>query len=305
MSRIVEFTYYITPDGVVYNFDNRDDKFLMSFTGEGMPEIEYIQQNGPMQHGASIIDYRLKPRIIQYVHVRQACDRDGYWDARADLINMLRPNRQTPGYNMKLGTLRKVLPDRSRRDIDALIQRGPLFEARDLDNWNEFGYVETLQFICPDPTFYDPTVSTAIWALSAGSNLVFPFTFPFIFGSSIINQPLNVVYTGSWLAYPIITVHGPIEGVIITNESTDEEIALRYIVQSGEDVVFNLQFGNKTVTSSIYGNLIGSVEGDIATFHLAPDPEVAGGINVLNAVGLNVDSSTQISICWNTRYIGI
>jgi len=90
-----ELLQIITPDGTTFDLTSESKKgnWVIEASGFGMPDIDYISQQGPFQHGESIRDYRLKPRIVQLILRQQACDRDSYWDRRTELLNALRPNR--------------------------------------------------------------------------------------------------------------------------------------------------------------------------------------------------------------------
>lgn len=306
--RLVEFSEYIAPDGERYYFDTRDSKFAMSFMGDGMPPIEYISQRGPFQHGETIYDYRLNPRVIQFTHYSGAKDRHRYWDKRADIMNLLRPNRQSTG-SFDLGTLRKYMIDGTIRDIDVMIEQGPLFKSMDSDKWDEFGFMETLRFIAPDPTFYDPALGTLTWSLGLVQvELEFPITFPIEFSESLIDGETNTItYIGTWLSYPTIVITGPISGFNIENVDTGKMIQLNYAIQSGEIVTISLEYGNKTVESDIQGNIIGvvSTDSDLAEFAIVSDPEAADGVNNLEVNGASADSNTEIVLSYYTRYIGI
>ena len=306
--RLVEFSEYIAPDGERYYFDTRERKFAMSFMGDGMPPIEYISQRGPFQHGETIYDYRLNPRVIQFAHYSRAKDRHRYWDKRADIMNLLRPNRQSAG-SFALGTLRKYMIDGTLRDIDVMIEQGPRFNSMDLNKWDEFGFMETLRFIAPDPTFYDPALDTLTWSLGIVQvELEFPITFPIEFSESLIQGETNTItYVGTWLSYPEIIITGPISGFNIENTDTGEFIQLNYAIQAGEIVTISLDYGNKTVESDIQGNIIGvvSTDSDLATFHIAPDPVAPDGVNNLEVNGASADNDTQIVLNYLTRYIGI
>jgi hypothetical protein len=77
-------------------------------------------------------------------------------------------------------------------------------------------------------------------------------------------------------------------------------------VSGGEIVTISLPYGNKTVVNDSGTNLIGTVypTTDLATFHIAPDPEVTGGINTVVFAATGVDANTTILFEYYTRYIG-
>ena len=289
----------------VYSFSNNGDRALMNFSGWGMPPIDYITQKGPYQHGLTVIDYRLRPRIIQMMHRRTGGCRDDYWDNRAAFVNALRPNRGV-GACLQRARLRKVFEDGTKRDLFVMIEKGPLFNPRS-SNWDEWAIMETIRFIAHDPIIFNPTQQSESWVITETSELVFPITFPIFFGTNIINDTLNVTYDGTWLTYPVITIVGPLNGARIINNSTDEEIAFNFDVPPGTTITMNLNYGAKTVVDQDGTSYIGSVspDSDLATFHIAPDPEVAGGINELVAEGSNADANTALTVAWYDKYIGI
>lgn len=316
-----ELDWYISPDGQSYQFDNARDDILLAFQGYGMPGIEYIDQQGPFQHGKTLLDYRLQPRIIQLEHRREGCDRYDYWTNRGGLLNILRPNRQLPN-SFELGKLRKILPGNVKRDIDVLVQQGPSFAARnDGGDWLDF--TDTIQFIAPDPTFYDPDEVTVVWTITVTGELFFysvafpnDLFFPISFGTDVLSGSASLHYTGTWLAFPTIVMTGPINQPIIENLTTGEKIQLVYYVAAGEVVTISLPFGNKTVTNNFGQNLIGNVstDSDLATFHIAPEPEATWcgthprpcGVNSFSVSGGGgVAGVTTITMRYNTRFIGI
>lgn len=308
-----EFDYLITPDGLVYNFDDRssplnDGRFLLTFEGQGMPDLHYITQRGPFQHGVTVLDYRLDPRTITYLHFRSACNRQGYWDARADLINHCRPNRQVPNTPFKPAQLRKVFPDGTMRDIDVYIQSGPYGVPRTLDRWRETRFTETLKWLAADPTFYDPAATILTLDISICDDLIFPFEFPFEFCDSTLAAEDTITYGGTWLANPIIYFTGPLRFASVFNKTTLERIAFTRDIPAGTTITVDTRYGVKTVTDDSGQSWRGALtsDSDLATFHLAPDPEAAGGVNVIAAGGFGgIPGLTSIKVQYNTRYIGI
>lgn len=317
MSKLIEFDYYISPQPERREFNLHDAKalFVISITGRGMPPTEYITERGPLQHGESLIDYRLRPRLITMITRRRFPCRQDYWDGRNDLLDALRPNRQQIGC-VRAGTLRKVLPDGSMRDVDVMIESGPAFQPRNPERWDEIGFSEVLRFVAYDPTFYDPIQLAEQWTLTPTvGNLIFyeapgyldRLVFPIWFAGQIISNYLNITYIGTWPAFPTIVVTGPADNLIVRNVTTDERLFLDYFIQAGEVVTITLDYGNKTITNQLGENLLPylSSDSDLATFHLEPAPGAAGGVNQMYVFANSVAVATAVELQWYTRYIGI
>lgn len=304
-SFLLEFNQYITPDGQVYNFDT-STKFVMTETGTGMPPIDYITQKGAFQHGETLLDYRLKPRIIQMLVRRNGTSRQEYWNNRADMLNFFRPNRWLPGVNSQ-GILRKTLPDGTHRDLNVIIQQGPEFVARNLDTWDEWAISETLRFIAYDPIYHSDVVNSVIWSPAGISNLVFPITFPITFDAIFVSETKTINYVGTWNCFPTVIVTGPGAGFRLVNNATGKVLAMNYNQAAGEVITFDLSFGKKTVKNGSGVNLVGALTADcdLTTFAIACSPEASGGVNNLNARLNAANSSSRIEVRWISSYIGI
>lgn len=305
-----EINQLITPDGIVYSIDGLIDRTMpVPFDGQGTPPIEYATQQGPQQHGQTVISYRLQPRIMQGVFRWNARNRQGLWDERATLLNAIRPNRINVGSVPTKCVLRKIFPDYSMRDIDVLIAEGPGFLAT--GSWDEFSFEEPIRFIAHDPTFYDPTTVEVTASMQALSELSVPISVPFHFGPGTQSLASNIVYTGTWLTYPVITITGPVTAVIIQNTTTGEEIQFTKQLAGGQRAVIDTRFGYKTVvdpdlaTDDPDYNLIGYVQGDLGTFHLDPDPQAPGGINAIQIYMTATSPDGSVVFAYNTRYFGI
>lgn len=303
-----EFTQYIAPDGEIYKFETHD-KFLVSETGFGMPPVSYITRRSPTQHGETVVDYRLNPRVIQLIHRKNDCSRLNYWQSRASLLDMIRPTRSLDS-SFTNGTLRKILPDGTMRDIGVTIEQGPEFAARNPDVWDEWSFTETLRFIAHDPLFYDPDEKSADLSLSTTSGLVFPFSLPLLIDDDRINSTLTCTTAGTEDVYPTIHLVGPISGVEITNESLDNlKIVLNYNVSIDETVTIYLEPGNKRIVSDWVGDITGTAyyNSNLSTFRLGAHPRVTNGANSVRFFGAGVITvgATAISMSWYDRYIGI
>lgn len=303
---LIEFDYYISPDGKEYELSDGATKFLLGgLGGLGMPGISYLSEQAPFQHGITLTDYRFQPRTIQMLLRLQSDSRQGYWDSRAEIINILRPNRQVAG-QFNAGTLRKVLPDGTIRDIDVLIDQGLSFGMRSTNQWDEFGFSELIRLLAPNPMFYDPTEEEVLFESEALDNLVFPITFPIIFGSTVIAETQIVSYQGTFKEFPIIEIDGPLNAPAIYNDTTGEYIQVIYNVPEGDVLTINLADRYKTVTNLAGENLQGTVEGDLGTWHLAADPEATDGLNTIRVTGNGASPGhTAVRLLYHNRYLGL
>jgi len=303
----LEFDQYIAPDGKVYQFNNKQDKFISPIGGLGMAPLRYVTQRGPYQHGQTMLDYFLEPRIIQVRHRRIANSRTGQWDIRADLLDHIRPNRQAIN-TLQPGVLRKIMADGTKRDINVIVQDGPMFDPIGGSTWDEWSIDDIIRFIAHDPVFFDPTQVETEFNFSTFEELVFPADFPIAFFASTFDETDTIEYSGTWLSYPQIVMTGPMTNPIITNTTTGEKIELDYNISAGEIVTITTEYGNKTITNEDGDNLIGTLttDSDLATFHVAPDPVAPDGENVFRVQGAGADSSaTNMVVKYYTRYIGI
>lgn len=306
-----EFDYYIDSQGVSYPLTvSSGSRQVLSDEGSGLPPIDYITERGPFQHGETITDFFLRPRIVQFLIRQKFCSRQEAWDGRTALLNAIRPNK--PGGPQ--GVLRKILPNREKRDLDVVPIIGPKFEPRQLNRWDEWAIQEVLRFTAYNPVYYNPILKTATISPSAGQN--FPYTFPFYFAipqelSFPISFPISfygwdyrvdINYAGTWEEYPTIVITGPAGPYIrIVNETTGERIALfDLMVPDGDSITIVLAYGSQQVTNAAGENMLNHVtsDSDLATFHLEP------GVNTIRAI-LRGGGDADVVITYKERFIGI
>lgn len=307
----IEFDYLITPDGLTYDWHDVNSpldagRWLLTFEGQGLPPLHYITQRGPYQHGITILDYRLDPRLITYLHSRSECNRMGYWQARRDVVKHCRVNRQTPNTPFKLATLRKVFPDGSQRDIDVTIENGSMYgNPRSLDKWRETRWNETFRWLAPDPTFYDPTQVVLTLDIELCNDLVFPFDFPFVFCGESLSQTDTITYLGDWLTNPIAQFTGPWDaGAYLRNLTTMRLLQFTRAIPAGTTITIDTRYGYKRVTDNLGQSWLGALTTDSdLSFALLPDPEAPGGINSISAGGTGgVAGLSKITLAYYTRY---
>jgi len=307
--QLVEFDYLITPDGLEYQFNTMGQRFLVSEVSPlGMPGIDVQTQRSPFQHGETALTYALRPRLLTMVQRRQGCSRQDFWDLRQDMINHMRPNRQTAWGAYEPCHLVKVLPNLRKWALDVYWTGGLEFRAK--AEWDEWSAQDAIRFTAYDPTFYDLDTTVHNFNLIAsGSEWCFPMCFPICFqAEDTLDQTVVITYTGTWQAFPLIEIDGPIENVIITNIDTGEKLELQYSIPIGDTVTIDCRTGQKTVVNLAGVNLVGvlSDDSDLGTFHPAPDPESPGGQNTINVFGLDTaNGATEVRFYYNTRMIGL
>ena len=314
----IENYTFITPDGVEFNLLN-SARCILSMTGSGMPPVKYLTEQGPLQHGVNVIDYRLQQRVIQLLLREDTCSRTEWWAARHRLLDMLRPNRQTIGH-MDSGHFRITRPDGTQRQIDCWIESGPSFEPRSLDQWDEWGIQETIRFIAPYPQFYDPTRQCVdLVPLVLPRELVFPIIFrdpvfypggyELVFSGTEVSASASadVPYAGNWPDFPSFQIYGPLTRPTVYNDITGEFISLNTTIALGEVITVALPPGAKQVFSSTRQNIIGTVtdQSKLATFHLEPHPGAPNGINPIRLTGYNaLIGQTMATMTYFNEYIG-
>lgn len=309
---MIERDYYIDSQGRSYPLTvSSGDRQVLSDEGSGLPIIEYITERGPFQHGETITDFFLRPRTVQFLVRQKFCSRQAAWDGRNALLDAIRPNKA----GGPLGVLRKILPNREKRDLDVVPVQGPKFEPRQLNRWDEWAIQEVLRFTAYNPVYYNPVVKTAV--IEAPVAQSFPYTFPFYFAipQQLIfpcdfpisfygwDYAVDINYLGTWEEYPTITVDGPAGPYIrITNETTGEHIALFDLyIATGDTLTITLGYGTQIITNSAGENLLRHVtaDSDLATFHLEP------GVNTLRMVLRSGGSANNVVISYRERFIGI
>lgn len=337
----VEFTYYITPDGVQYALGG-GARHALGWRGLGHLPPEYITSRGPFQDGLTIRGYRYGARVIDFDLWLGGDCRDDFWNHYARLADMLRPNRApvmaapvisgdglgfgrsapaavATGAASGPGRLLFVTSDGTEREIFAWIQSGPALEWDGRGNMRPSDTEQLLSWLCPVPWFRNPEQQSVVVTISPIEALVFyespdytdTLIFPFSFGEAVINVEETITYLGNYKAYPTIEIRGPLASPSVRNETTGEEIALGYTVAAGETVTIDLDYNNqgiKRVTNNAGEDLIGAVlnPNDLATFHLEVDPVAEDGENVLSFSGAGaVSGQSAITVSYYEQYMGV
>jgi hypothetical protein len=286
----------LTPLGLVYDLNDQGFYLTDSSDGLGMAPFHRLAERSSQQHGETDLGFRLDPRIFKFQLTLRAATPTLYYARRAELLSIFRPSTSP-------FVLQFTLPDGSLRCIDCFLEKGLSFDTAKRKALTQEA---DLVLRAPDPTFYDPAMKTLALSWNDAQGLLFPFTFPLIFGVDSATILSLIALTGDWLSYPKIIITGPITWPWITNSTTGELLLLQYAISAGESVTIDTAFGYKTVKNNSNVNLINylSTTSDLATFHL--DHELRAGDNELSIAGAAIDPlQTQVIFQYYERYIGI
>lgn len=290
-----------TADGVIESFGAGNQAFEV-YGGYGAPPINYLTVPTLDRWGVIERDYTLLARpIALQVWSKHAVDLDSYWDNRARLHDLLRPNRGGPMI------LTIILPNLETRSIAVRANPGFIFAAEP-DN-NAWLIDQPLDLLAHDPVWFDETEQTFGGTGIAISDLRFPITFPIRFSYSYVSASTGqFLYEGTWETYPVITLGGPYTSAQIVNAVTGATIYMIEPVSNGESRVISLEPGNITVRTQDENLAFGDVDpaSDFVRFKIKPDPETPGGLNEISAImsGGKIGISS-ITISYQNRYFGV
>ena len=306
--------YYESPDGLRYDFYGR----IISHSNIGLLPLKFIEDFGPNQNGSTVRDWRINPRTITlevFLQGDYCCGTRG--EQLAELINIIRPNRGTtddiPGW------LRFFNDNGILVEIPVHVLKGP---TGDFDYAGGIGndqVLDAVQFYAADPIWRNYEVNTEIVDFSELESCL-----PMCLASSLLstdgacliassyaNQTFYLDYDGTWDGDQItITIRGPLNNPVITNQTIDKTIELDYNIPTGDYVIITIRPEYVTVLDNNGNNLIGSITSisDLVDFVIkSPGSITPTGENIINVTGLQSSfedpNPTTIQIDYWTRHI--
>lgn len=284
-----------------YNLSDRNEFMILGDEGFGMAPVTRKSVKGPSQDGEIDVGFNLESRILAVTIGAFSSSEEDYYQRRARLLRVFAPR-------LEPFIVRKTLPDGSIRQIDCHYAGQLTFPSR-LHRGHMQQDAVALQ--APNPTFYEPVPLTIEGAVSSAGALEFPISFPISFASSVLNEGINIYYSGSWKSYPTITLTGPMQNPVITNTTLGLKIELEHDLIAAEVVTIELTPGSKQIYDNGTPplNLIGTVsdDSDLSEFHIASSPD--GDISYVNAITLLAGGMTpgtsKIELEYYRRYVGL
>lgn len=305
MVELSEIVSIETVDGQKLKFTG--EFYLRGFANFGMAPVEYITQKGYKQIGESVRDFTLSAKSIPLsIFTSENLSRTEYWQERARIIDIFRPNRGLNNLNRLKITIRRK--DNSRRYIYCFYENGLEFQDID-DDRNAFRIQTSVNLYCPTPIWYDANETSLSPSASVASELVFPITFPIQFASSgAVFATGDLAYTGTWRSYPTITIDGPYTTATLTLEPFGASILLANAIGVGEQRIISLSETGFSIVDENGLDAFGDVQSaNLVDFYIRPDDQVPVGETQLIDVNLlnGSEGTSAVTIAYNTAYIGI
>ena len=269
---------------------------VLSYGNFGAPPVEYQTRRGYRQDGETVEGYSVNPRpLVLELWFRPGCDRQAYWDTRARLLDLLRPNRNGP---LTL-TLRQ--PDGALRTINVRADPGPIFPPGDSNNWQ---VQEPVTFVAFDPIWSDADAVTLTGALREEDQLVFPIEFPIWFGYENVFDLADIVYQGNWNSDTVIELTGAYTRAVIFHEQTETFIFMGVPIGDGEQRVIDLRAGRQSIRDGSGGNRFGELgpDSDLVSFALLPASQVDDGVQTIRVAMFAPGPNAGAQLTYTTRY---
>lgn len=287
--------------GETFNLSDRLVRSHLGNDGFGLPPVSRKTERGPFQHGTTLKGMRLEPRTIQLVLLAYGASEDDYYQRRDELAYIFSPSDDPI-------KLRFTLPSGAVRQIDCTYNGGLTLPSTD-----RYGHSQkvALSLVADDPTWYDPDGVTVSFGISAGgSSFNVPLAVSINVGSSVLDQSVAVTYGGSWDAYPIVTIYGPIANPVITNTTTGDTLDFTgHTIGAGDFYTVDTRYGSKRVyrNGNLADNRISELTtaSNLATFRVYRKRVVPGGVNTFRVTGTGANTTTQVYLAYNPRFLSV
>jgi hypothetical protein len=274
---------------------------VLDHNGLGMAPVRRQSVQGPTQHGETLVAARLRPRIVTLKLKIPGTSLSNLWTQHNLYTRMM--NQINSQFYLDV-----TLDSGATRRLDVAYYAG-LDLPREARLSRAAVATETVQLIADDPILYDTTPIVYTFGISGGgTGTPVPLLIPWTVGASTVNHTQTIAYAGTWEELPVIRINGQIEDCVITNNATGEKIDFTGTTIADSDwYEVDLRYGYKTVTDSSGANKLADLtsDSDLATWHLAPHPEVVNGNNSITVTGSNANANTEVVLTYYTRYVGL
>lgn len=161
------------------------------------------------------------------------------------------------------------------------------------------GLIKQFTLLCKikDPTIYSASQATATTAqadVTATGAAKYSFTYPVVYGATLLNVQQAAINEGDLPVYPIgMLVYGPVTDPIITNVTTGEFISFSGVTLSSGANILSIAYDKDTIAITLDGtNVLSKVTNTSTYFKLRP------GANVLQLSGASVGSGAYLNVSY-------
>lgn len=276
--------------------------WFVTMTGIGLPSVERVKERSPLQDGSTDVGYRLNDRLLNLVLLIDSTTLTSADQARDNLAEMLKPQVDNP---IKIRVQRD---DGKLRQIDGNVVGMVDFPNTEKERmWASQKVM--IQFDCPDPVFYEPTLQSLLFDVETSINTFqVPIAVPFVYtsGSEIFATQI-VNYSGKIAVKPTIYVTGPAEDLVITNLTTGKVLSLEgHTIADGD--TYTLDLATRRIVDQNNVRKLSALTDDsnLFTWEIATTPIAAAGSNSIRvSVADQANENTSIRIEYYNRYPSI
>lgn len=120
-----------------------------------------------------------------------------------------------------------------------------------------YGFIRVqVTMFAPNPKYYDQTSVTGSISPVTPSGRTYNRTYNLSYGGGSNASALTIVNSGTWTTYPTITITGPITNPILTNQTTNQLLAVTVTLQATDSLVLDLENKNVLLNGSPVRNLL-------------------------------------------------
>ena len=249
-------------------FTDKNKYILEDWSGFGYPTNNVKSVKSPKQIGNTIIGQVMDPRKLTISFKVITDNKDLLFQQKRNVIKAFNPLK-------KDGKLSYIVQNSKTYQIKAVAKQSPIF----LNKKTTYQEVK-IKLYAADPRWYNPTVN-----------------------ETTLNQSNDIYNPGDTDTPIILRLNGPMSNPLIINKSTGNKIKLEHSITSGEIVVINTRFGDKSIY--LYDSLDRKRK---ALSLLSFDSQLFGlttGSNLIEFRANNMDSHSKATISYKERYLGI
>jgi len=305
--------YEIVRNGVATDVSDAVEWLRGGDDGFGLPDIEPLVEVGPNQDGSTDKGFRLKSRVINLaLNGFPAARGAEYWDFRERWLKLVKPTDVRTVLRVTAGSWVREIVVKTIGGSKLARKQGQGLVVSD-----------GVQLMAHDPTWYDPAgVALSFAGGAGGTGTPVPLIVPMTVGASDVNVSVPHGYQGTWRAFPVVRITGPVTNAVVLNTTTGMKLHDRH--EAGfhrvHDPGRGVDRGRLCLRQKDSGGS-GRCKPDLAAdqrqrpgwvrhsdlvgFAFEADPEAPDGINVIQVTGSAASAATKIDITYLNRYIGI